>query len=307
MNAAERMAASVRQRLKNSAGGTDFQTVLVRYGLERLLYRLGQSPYRERFVLKGALLFNIWLASSWRATRDADLLGFGDNTPEQIMAIFKELCELPVAVDGLVFAADSVTSSIIKPDQKYQGVRIELLAYLAGTRTKIPLQVDVGFGDAITPEPVEIEFPPMLDLPAPQLLSYPRETVVAEKFQAMVLLGMSNTRLKDFYDLWILATDFSFDGSTLAAALKATFDRRQTRLPQTIDEVVALTEAFAGNPQKQQAWRGFLRKHQLGTELELGVVVKRLDTFLMPVSGAANRGEPFASKWDCVWNAPPWK
>jgi hypothetical protein len=162
----------------------------------------------------------------------------------------------------------------------------------------------VGFGDAITPEPVKIEFPPMLDFPAPQLLSYPRETVVAEKFQAMVLLGMSNTRLKDFYDLWILATDFSFDGSILSAALKATFNRRQTRLPQTSDEVVALTEAFAGNPQKQQAWRGFLRKHQLGTELELGAVVKRLDAFLMPVSGAANRGEPFASKWDGVWNVP---
>jgi predicted nucleotidyltransferase component of viral defense system len=297
MNAAERMAASVRQRLKNSAGSTDFQTVLVRYGLERLLYRLGRSPYRERFVLKGALLFNIWLDSSWRATRDADLLGFGDNTPAQIEQIFRELCELPVVVDGLVFAADSISSSIIKPDQKYKGVRIELLAYLAGTR----IQVDVGFGDAITPEPVEIEFPPMLDFPAPQLLSYPRETVVAEKFQAMVLLGMSNTRLKDFYDLWILATDFSFDGSTLAAALKATFERRQTKLPQHLDEVVALTAAFAGSLSKQQAWRGFLRKHQLGTDLELAIVVARIAEFLMPVSVAASSGERFALRWDKAW------
>jgi hypothetical protein len=180
MNANERMAASVRQRLKNSAGGTDFQTVLVGYGLERWLYRLGASTYRERFVLKGALLFNIWLSSARRSTRDADLLGFGDNAPDRVVAIFRELCNLPVAADGLVFVADSVTSTIIKADQKYRGVRIELLAYLAGMRTKIPLQVDVGFGDAITPEPIGIEFPTILDFPAPQILSYPRETVVAE-------------------------------------------------------------------------------------------------------------------------------
>jgi Nucleotidyl transferase AbiEii toxin, Type IV TA system len=145
---------------------------------------------------------------------------------------------------------------------------------------------------------VSIEFPPLLNFPAPQLLSYPRETVVAEKFQAMVMLGMSNTRLKDFYDLWVLATDFTFDGSVLGAALQATFARRGTQLPQTVEEVVALTALFAANPQKQQAWAGFLRKHQLaGMDLDLMVVVELLRVFLLPVSGAGSRGDVFVGNW----------
>jgi hypothetical protein len=298
MTEAEKIAASVRQRLKNLTGTADFQTILVLYALERLLYRLGRSPYQTKFVLKGALLFNIWLDRPWRSTRDADLLGFGENTPERIVAIFRELCNLPVPADGLEFIADSVTSSIIKPDQEYQGVRINLLAYLAGTRTRIPVQVDVGFGDAITPNPIAIEFPPLLNFPAPQLLSYPRETVVAEKFQAMVLLGMSNTRLKDFYDLWVLATDFSFDGTVLGAALQATFARRRTELPQTVEQVVALTSVFAANSQKQQAWAGFLRKHQLtGMDLDLMAVVELLRVFLLPVSAAGSHSELFVGNW----------
>jgi hypothetical protein len=247
----------------------------------------------------------IWLERPWRSTRDADLLGFGENTPERIVTIFRELCALPVPADGLEFVADSVTSLIIKPDQEYQGVRINLLAYLAGTRTRIPVQVDVGFGDAITPSPVSVEFPPLLNFPAPQLLSYPRETVVAEKFQAMVLLGMSNTRLKDFYDLWVLATDFSFDGAVLGAALQATFARRGTELPQTVEQVVALTSVFAANPQKQQAWAGFLRKHQLtGMDLDLMAVVELLQVFLIPVSAALSRSELFGDNWvDGKWTS----
>ena len=160
------------------------------------------------------------------------------------------------------------------------------------------MQVDVGFGDAITPNPVSVEFPPLLNFPAPQLLSYPRETVVAEKFQAMVLLGMSNTRLKDFYDLWVLATDFSFDGAVLGSALQATFARRGTELPQTVEQVVALTALFAANPQKQQAWAGFLRKHPLtGMDLDLMAVVELLRVFLLPVSSAGSRSELFGGNW----------
>jgi predicted nucleotidyltransferase component of viral defense system len=300
MTKPEQIAASVRQRLKNLTGSSDFQTTLVLYALERLLYRLSQSNYQQQFVLKGALLFNIWSERSHRATRDADLLGFGDSTPARIEGIFRELCAINVIVDGLEFAVDSVASSRIKADCEYQGVRITLIAYLAGTRTRIPVQVDVGFGDAITPNPILVEFPTLLSFPAPRVLSYPRETVVAEKFQAMVMLGMSNTRLKDFYDLWVLATDFNFDGTVLGAALTATFGRRRTLLPQTLAEVVALTPLFAADSQKQQAWKAFLRKHQLmETELSLMEVAEIIRGFVMPVSVVVNNGELFVGKWDC--------
>jgi predicted nucleotidyltransferase component of viral defense system len=300
MTKPEQIAASVRQRLKNLTGNSDFQTTLVLYALERLLYRLSQSNYQQQFVLKGALLFNIWSERSHRATRDADLLSFGDSTPARIEDIFRELCVIDVIADGLEFAVDSVASSRIKADCEYQGVRITIIAYLAGTRTRIPVQVDVGFGDAITPNPVSVEFPALLNFPAPRVLSYPRETVVAEKFQAMVMLGMSNTRLKDFYDLWVLAEDFSFDGTVLGAALTATFERRRTPLPQTLSEVVALTPLFAADSQKQQAWKAFLRKHQLmTTELSLIEVAERIQKFIMPVSVVVNSGKLFVGKWDC--------
>jgi Nucleotidyl transferase AbiEii toxin, Type IV TA system len=255
-------------------------------------------------VLKGALLFDIWLERSHRATRDVDFLGFGDSTPARIEEIFRELCSIDVVADGLEFAVNSVVSSRIKADCEYEGVRIHLLAYLAGTRTQIPIQVDVGFGDAITPSAVSVEFPALLNFPAPQVLSYPRETVVAEKFQAMVLLGMSNTRLKDFYDLWVLATSFSFDGIVLGAALTATFERRRTPLPQTPTEVVALTPLFTTDAQKQQAWKAFLRKHQLvANELSLIEVVEIIQEFVLPVGEIVSRGELFVGQWDCALRA----
>jgi predicted nucleotidyltransferase component of viral defense system len=306
MTKPEQLAASVRQRLKNLTGTTDFQTMLVRYALERLLYRLSQSNYRQQFVLKGALLFDIWLERSHRATRDVDFLGFGDSTPARIEEIFRELCSIDVVADGLDFAVSSIVSSRIKADCEYEGVRINLLAYLTGTRTQIPVQVDVGFGDAITPSPISVEFPALLSFPAPQVLSYPRETVVAEKFQAMVLLGMSNTRLKDFYDLWVLATNFSFDGIVLGAALNATFERRRTPLPQTRAEVVALTPLFTNDAQKQQAWKAFLRKHQLmANELSLIEVAAIIQEFILPVSEIVSSGELFFGQWDCDRGA--WK
>jgi predicted nucleotidyltransferase component of viral defense system len=306
MTKPEQLAASVRQRLKNLTGTTDFQTVLVRYALERLLYRLSQSSYQQQFVLKGALLFDIWLERSHRATRDVDFLGFGDSTPARIEEIFRELCSIDVVADGLDFSVNSIVSSRIKADCEYEGVRINLLAYLAGTRTQIPVQVDVGFGDAITPSPVSVEFPALLSFPAPQVLSYPRETVVAEKFQAMVLLGMSNTRLKDFYDLWVLATNFSFDGIVLGAALTATFERRRTPLPQTRAEVVALTPLFTNDAQKQQAWKAFLRKHQLvANELNLIEVAEIIQEFILPVSAMVSSGELFFGQWDDDFRA--WK
>jgi predicted nucleotidyltransferase component of viral defense system len=299
MNNPEHIADSVRQKLKNLNSIYDFQTMLVLYALERLLYRLGQSPYRTQFVLKGALLFNIWLGRSSRATRDVDLLGFGESTPERIESIFRELCSLTVEPDGLEFKAESIASTGIKPGCEYEGIRINLLAYLAGTRTRIPLQIDVGFGDAVTPAPISIEFPALLSFPAPQVLAYPRETVVAEKFQAMVMLGMSNTRMKDFYDLWVLATNFSFDGAILAKALQATFERRRSTLPVRLSDVVAWTSLFSADSQKQQAWQAFLRKQQLIIpELDLMTVAVKIQEFLLPVSAVVNKKEAFVGSWD---------
>jgi predicted nucleotidyltransferase component of viral defense system len=297
----EHLATAVRQRLKNLNSAYDFQTMLVLYALERLLYRLGQSAYQKQFVLKGALLFNVWLGRSSRATRDVDLLGFGDSTPERIEGIFRELCDLDVEADGLEFRAETVSSVGIKPGCEYEGVRVNLVAFLAGTRTRISVQIDVGFGDAVTPAPVSIEFPVLLSFPAPQVLAYPRETVVAEKFQAIVMLGMSNTRLKDFYDLWVLATVFSFDGVVLGEALRATFDRRGSLLPEKLADVVALTSLFAADVQKQQAWRAFLRKQQLGDgELSLTEVAAKIQDFLLPVSLVVGKKEVFVGSWDGV-------
>jgi predicted nucleotidyltransferase component of viral defense system len=305
-SAGEAIATSVRQRLKNLNSAYDFQTVLVLYALERLLYRLGQSPYQQQFVLKGSLLFHIWLGRSSRPTRDVDLLGFGDCTPLHIESIFRELCVLPVQADGLDFKAETVISSLIKPDSEYQGVRICLVAFLFGTRTRIPVQIDVGFGDAVSPAPLSIEFPPLLSFPAPQLLAYPRETVVAEKFHAIVLLGMSNTRFKDFYDLWVLASAFTFDGLVLGNALQATFDRRRSLLPTTLSDVVALTPLFTSDPQKQLAWKAFLRKQQLTSDLSLVEVASIIHEFLLPVSSAFRQQFLFSGHWDRLsWSLLP--
>jgi Nucleotidyl transferase AbiEii toxin, Type IV TA system len=301
----EAIAASVRQRLKNLNSSYDFQTVLVLYALERLLYRLGQSPFHQQFVLKGSLLFHVWLGRSSRPTRDVDLLGFGDSTPLSIKAIFQALCILPVQADGLEFKADSVVSSPIKPHCEYTGVRISLLAFLAGTRTRIPLQIDVGFGDAVSPAPLSTAFPPLLPFPAPQLLIYPRESVVTEKFHAIVLLGMSNTRFKDFYDLWVLASTFTFDGLLLATALQATFDRRRSLLPATLSDVVAFSPLFTTDSQKQLAWKAFLRNHQLTTDLTLLQVADIIQRFLIPVSTSVRQHLPFSGLWDQLsWSLP---
>jgi len=199
------LPASVRQRLLNLSRerGEDFNFTLTRYANERLLYRLARSPYRDQFVLKGAALFQVWSESLYRPTRDVDLLGFGDSTATGIGSVFHELCVLEVEPDGLRLLPDSVRAEEIRDQQEYGGLRVHLMADLDGAQ--IALQVDVGFGDAVTPGIEEADFPTLLDFPAPHLRTYPRETVIAEKFEAMVRLGIVNTRMKDFYDVWQLA------------------------------------------------------------------------------------------------------
>ena len=225
------VAASVRARLKNLAErrGEDFSRVLDRYGIERLLYRLSCSQYRDRFVLKGAALFMAWSRDPHRPTRDLDLLGFGPSDVPTLDATMRAIATTAVVDDGLHFPLEAIRCSPIKVGQRYEGVRIAMLALLE--RVRIKIQVDVGFGDTMVPAPEEGIFPPLLDLPAPLLRLYPRETVVAEKFHAVVELGAFNTRMKDFYDFWALARGFEFEGEVLGRALAFTFEKRGTTLP----------------------------------------------------------------------------
>lgn len=299
---ARNMAASIRQRLLNIARSKqeDLQLVLSRYALERFLFRVSQSPHRARFVLKGALLFQLWSGEPHRPTRDLDLLGRGKPSTQHFEQVFQDVCRQPVGDDGVTFRAETVRAEQIKEDDEYQGLRLRLEARLGNAR--IPLQIDIGFGDAVTPGPDEITYPTLLDFPAPTVQAYPRETVVAEKFQAMVMLGIANSRMKDFYDLWTLARQFEFPGPTLCAAIQATFDRRRTPLP---DEVpLGLRPEFTGDSVKLTQWNAFLRKGRLAGSMTLTEVADTLAGFLLPPTEALVRDEPF----DGIWRPPgPWQ
>lgn len=289
------LAASVREKLRQVAvaRGQELQLILTRYGVERLLYRLSQLPAGGRFVLKGAALFYLWDGEIPRPTQDVDLLGFGDSAPEAVARLFREMCNATVDADGLTFSPSSVTAARMRGRQEYGGVRVKLTAMLGNAR--IPLQVDVGFGDAVTPEPRMTTFPPLLSFPAPRVRAYPAETVVAEKFQAMVSLGIANTRMKDFYDLHHLAETRGFDGASLAKAIKGTFKRRGTTMP--IVTPLALSEAFVNDDEKQAQWRAFLRRGRLERLAAFGRVVARIAEFVMPVVEAVRDDSPFDSRW----------
>jgi predicted nucleotidyltransferase component of viral defense system len=293
------ITASVRQRLRNFAQAQqeDFQAVLTRYASERLLYRLHQSQHGDRFILKGALLFTLWSNEPHRATRDLDLLCQGDNAIPHLEQIFREICETLVEADGLDFQAATVRGEQIREDQEYEGVRIKLNCYLTGTPTRLDIQVDIGFGDAVFPQAKVIQFPGILSgFPTPSLKTYPPETVVAEKFQAMVTLGIANSRMKDFYDIWYLCQHFTFDGMLLSQALQATFDRRRTPLPKELP--LALSSEFADDVAKQTQWRAFLRKNKLqANEMTLGNVIAGLQVFLMPPARFVADGQEFRQIW----------
>ncbi|MFZ5505666.1 MAG: nucleotidyl transferase AbiEii/AbiGii toxin family protein [Pseudomonadota bacterium] len=267
------LAASIRARLKQRADATkqDFNLILTHYGLERLLYRLSISPHADTYLLKGALLFSLWYDQPHRPTRDADLLGFGPDDIDTAVAAFREICAAEVA-DGIAFDPASIKGSVIRKEAGYGGVRIDLLAKLDGAR--ITLQVDIGFGDAVTPAPESVSYPVMLDdLPEPQLRSYPKYTVVAEKFHAVCLLGMANTRMKDYFDLWVLLTEGALQSTELRRAIDATFARRQLQVPDTTPS--GLSEAFARDTAKSAQWTAFLKKNRL-PELKLVDVVTLL-------------------------------
>jgi predicted nucleotidyltransferase component of viral defense system len=273
------LAASIRARLLNlaKANGEDFQYVLTRYGNERLLHRLSISRHANQFVLKGASLFSLWLGRPHRTTRDVDLLGFGAPELDRLEAIFGELCDLAVE-DGLEFDRGSIRTFSIREDSIYHGLRTTMRCALA--KARIDLQVDVGFGDSVTPEPRLVEIPTLLDLPQPSLRAYAMETSIAEKLEAMVTLGMTNSRMKDYFDIWYLSERFPFD-RTLAEAARATFARRGTELPSRIP--VALTDEFITDRVNQTQWRAFLRKARVSERPTLEEVVVALRRFLGPV------------------------
>ena len=294
------LAASVRARLLNRSRETkqDFNLVLTRFAIERLLYRISISTYTDHFLLKGALLFDLWFDIPHRPTRDADLLGFGSTDLSEVEAIFKQICTIDVQ-DGVIFHPDTVKASEIRKEANYAGVRVMLLGVIDGARCQI--QVDIGFGDAVTPAPENIEYPVMLqEFNAPKLRAYPRYTVVAEKFETLSNLGIANSRMKDYLDLWILAMHTNFDGEILREAIRATFNRRKTSLTETIP--FGLTESFARDAQKQKQWQAFLLKNRLES-LALDDVVSTLAEFLQPILNRVNQEANFSAYWQA---GGPW-
>ena len=246
------VAASVRARLQNLAREqqASFQRVLTRYALEGFLFRLSVSPHKELFVLKGAMLYAAWLDDPFRTTRDLDLLSLADRNAAPLLETIRDVCVQPVAGDGLRFDTENIFAAPFNEDRTHGAFRVRTSAQL-GTAI-VPIQIDIGFGDTVTPGPLELEYPVLLDQPTPTLYAYPRETVAAEKFEAIVALDLANSRMKDFYDLLAMSRLFSFDGMTLAVAIRATFETRATAIPRK--HPPPLTHAFSEDPQKLRQW-----------------------------------------------------
>jgi hypothetical protein len=290
-------AASVRAKLLNIAEktGEDYNLLLVRYVAERLLYRLGVSEHSSAFVLKGAMLFLVWGNHPHRPTRDIDLLGYGESTPAHLVEVFRSLCTLPVSDDGVLFLEDSVAATAIRALDEYGGIRVTLQATI-GTAV-IAMQVDVGYGDATTPSPTETDYPTILEMPVPRLRVYAKETVVAEKTEAIVKLSMANTRYKDYFDLRELSASQSFDGPLLSQALRATFERRRTTIPATVP--VGLTATFGADTIKEQQWRAFCNKSSVVAPVPtLASVVASIAAFVGPPLIAASTDTSFMKRWD---------
>lgn len=272
------VGASVRARLLNLSKERNepFDLLLTQYALERLLYRLSISKYKDKFVLKGAMLLRHWLDDPHRPTRDLDLLGFGESDPQTTLGYFKAIGSIR-ADDGVTFDTGTLEVDAVRDDSGYSGLRLKCYATIDGARVRII--VDIGYGDATEPGLNEIELLPLLDQPAPKLRAYSPETVIAEKFQAMVHLGFANTRLKDFYDIWVLSRTYEFKDDRLARAICATFDRRKTQIPS--DRPDALSDTFASDPTKIQQWTAFIQDVAIDPG-PLNGVIATLATFLMP-------------------------
>jgi predicted nucleotidyltransferase component of viral defense system len=289
------LGASVRQRLLNRSRASErpFQELLQYYAMERFLYRLGKSSFADRFVLKGALLLTAWRAPISRPTVDIDLLGRTSNELVHIQSVITEVCRVAAEPDGIDFNVRSLQVTRIREDADYEGVRAKFNAVLAGAQ--IPMQIDIGFGDVIVPLPIVIEYPTLLEFPAPALTAYPKETVVAEKLEALTALGLLNSRLKDYYDLALLSRIFSFEGQLLVDAIRATFRHRGTTVEA---EPVGLTDAFYSEPNRAIQWRAFLRRSRLAAaRTELNVIGEEIRRFALPALSAAASNAPFSAVW----------
>lgn len=286
--------ASVLARLRELArrDRVEFQVILSEFAIERLLYRLGASRHADAFVLKGATLFRLWSTERGRATWDLDLLGRVGADVEDTISVVRELCAAE-AEDSIAFVADSIRGEEIRDPEGYGGVRVRLEARLA--EAQIPVQLDVGFGDAVVPTPRREAFPTLLDHAPPEILVYPREAVVAEKLEALVALGVTNSRMKDFYDLHQLCSVWMFDGAVLVRAVRATFGRRGTELPAS--EPPALAIGFLGAPERRTQWQALLRRGRLAGPPDAEQVSERLRAFLLPLLEAASHGDPFEQTW----------
>lgn len=288
------IAASVKAKLltKASERGRPFNEVLQYYAIERLLYRLSQSPFAEQFILKGALLFFGWRLTTIRPTRDIDFRGYIHHSAEVVETVFREICATPVEPDGMVFEPSSVRSEIIRGEDEYHGMRVYFQAML--DTSKVYMQIDIGFSDKIQPEAVRLAFPTWLEMPQPVLRCYAPETVVAEKFEALIPLGLVNSRLKDYYDLYTLSNAFDFDGEVLTRAMATTFETRKTVLPESLPD--GFTPQYI-EPNLVH-WKAFLKRISVDASLELEMVVERLKIFLMPPLQAVKRAETLACLWE---------
>ena len=278
MNRDEGLSTSVKARLKDKARKENrpFNDLLQLYGIERFLYRLSLSPYADKFILKGALMLLTLDIPSFRPTRDIDLLGHTSNRIAHIIEVFQSVCRVEAEPDGIIFNADKIHAYRIKEDADYEGVRVLLQGYLG--KAVIPIQIDIGFSDVLTPAPVSVQYPTLLSHPAPQISGYPLETIVAEKLEAMIFLGRVNSRMKDFYDVWMLTKNFEFDNQILQEAILRTFQHRNTLIPKSVP--VAFTDIFV--QEKQGQWGAFLKRNRLRTSApELSVVVEFLRAFFM--------------------------
>lgn len=282
-SASKNVAASVHHRLLDvaRATGRPFNEVLQYFAMERLLYRVSCSAHADSFVLKGALLFRVWDLPDGRATRDIDFLAFLDNSPNNLTAIFREVCAI-VGDDGLVFDPDSIEARRIKEDADYEGVRVRFLGQLG--KARITMQVDIGFGDTVHPSVVQSDYPVILDLPAPSLRMYPPETVVAEKAEAMVHLGSLNSRMKDFYDIWRLSQQFEFDDAVLSEAIRQTFENRSTAL-MSFDK---LKTEILQNESMEKQWNAFLDKTGVAGPSTFDEVLTRIGAVIGPTLDQAS-------------------
>ena len=296
------IAASVHQRLLNRARetGRPFNELLQHFAIERFLYRLSKSRHADSFVLKGALMLSVWSGATSRPTKDIDLLGRIDNSLEYTARAMIDVCAMDVEADGIVFDRDSVTATRITEDAEYQGVRVRLKAGLGNAH--VTMQVDVGIGDVVFPRPHDVEYPTLLDFPPARLKGYAMESTIAEKFHAMVILGVLNSRMKDFYDIWMLSRTFDFDGEVLAQAIEKTFEARRTPLTA---EATVFEPSFANDESKQVQWAAFVRKSKLGdAPRNFNEVVAAVGSFLRPLAQSLAEGRVFST----MWKAPgPWR